>query len=264
YPVHWGGDSQSSFAGLAGTLRAALSMGLSGFPFFSHDIGGFIGRPEVELYVRWAQFGLFSSHARCHGCGNDNSREPWMFGEQANDIFKSYATLRYRLMPYIYDQARRCSCTAKPLVRALIVDYPEDRNVWFIQDQYLFGDSLLIAPVLRPLKESALRKLYLPAGRWVDFWTKQPINSVGEWITRTVDLATMPIYVKAGTILPYTVARLSTSNSVGPIVELEIYGGATGRLEYEDLEKRFTAVWDGCRLSFDGPSPEPKVTVYAS
>ena len=119
YPVHWGGDSQCNWSGLAGTLRGALSIGLSGFPFFSHDIGGFIGRPTPELYIRWAQYGLLSSHSRCHGCGIDNSREPWSFGEEANRIFTDYARLRYRLLPYLYDQARKCSHSAKPLVRAL-------------------------------------------------------------------------------------------------------------------------------------------------
>jgi alpha-glucosidase (family GH31 glycosyl hydrolase) len=149
------------------------------------------------------------------------------------------------------------------MVRALIIDYPEDRNVWPIQDQYLFGDSILIAPALRPLTESAVRNLYLPAGRWIDFWTKQAIDSRGEWITRPVDLATMPMYVKAGTILPYTTARLCTHNLVGPIVELEVYEGATGRLEYQDGEKCFTAVWDGSKLDFESALPKPKVTVYA-
>jgi alpha-D-xyloside xylohydrolase len=262
YPLHWGGDSQCSFAGLAGTLRAALSIGLSGFPFFSHDIGGFIGRPSSELFIRWAQFGLFSSHARCHGCGNENSREPWTFGEQANEIFKSYAILRYRLLPYLYDQARRCSRTAKPMVRALVIDYPEDRNVWPLQDQYLLGDAILIAPVMRSLAESPVRDIYLPAGRWIDFWTKQSIDSRGEWITRAVDLATMPMYVKAGTVLPYGEERLSTHNSIGPIVELEVYAGAVGRLDYEDAEKCFTANWDGCKLDLNGLQPKPRVTVY--
>jgi alpha-D-xyloside xylohydrolase len=262
YPLHWGGDSQCSFAGLAGTLRAALSIGLSGFPFFSHDIGGFIGRPSSELFIRWAQFGLFSSHARCHGCGNENSREPWTFGEQANEIFKSYAILRYRLLPYLYDQARRCSRTAKPMVRALVIDYPEDRNVWPLQDQYLLGDAILIAPVLRSLAESPVRDIYLPAGRWIDFWTKQSIDSRGEWITRAVDLATMPMYVKAGTVLPYGEERLTTHNSIGPIVELEVYAGAVGRLDYEDAEKCFTASWDGSKLDLNGLQPKPRVTVY--
>ena len=252
YPVHWGGDSQCSFGGLAGTLRAALAIGLSGIPFFSHDIGGFIGRPSPELYVRWAQLGLFSSHSRCHGAGNDNPREPWTFGEEAYAIFKEYDHLRYRLLPYIYDQARKCSASAKPMVRALLIDYPADRNTWRIQDQYLFGDALLIAPVLRPLAESPTRALYLPAGTWVDYWTRQTIASRGEWIERAVDLRTLPIYVKAGSILPYGQDRLSTENRVGPITRLEVYAGADGRLDYDDGEKQFTATWQTGKFLLDG------------
>ena len=262
YPVHWGGDSQCSFSGLAGTLRAALSLGLSGFPFFSHDIGGFIGRPEAELYIRWAQFGLFSSHARCHGCGNDNSREPWAFGAEASDIFRKYAVLRYRLLPYIYNEARRSSASAKPMIRALVIEWPQDRNVWQIQDQYLFGDSLLIAPVLQPLSVSAVRQIYLPAGRWIDFWTKRSLDSKGEWILREVDLATMPIFVKAGTLLPYGNERLFTDNVIGPISDLEIYSGAIGCLDYDDGEKRFCARWSDGALEFEGTISQPRVTVF--
>jgi len=261
YPVHWGGDSQCSFAGLAGTLRGALSLGLSGFPFFSHDIGGFIGRPTPELYVRWAQFGLFSSHSRCHGCGDDNPREPWSFGEEANAIFKQYADLRYRLLPYLIDQARKCAAAAKPMVRALVIDYPHDRNVWRLQDQCLFGDAFLVAPVLRPLSETTVRAVYLPEGTWADYWTRQPVVSRGEWIERPVDLATMPLYVKAGSILPYGEERLCTHNRVGPVVELEGYGGADGRLEYDDGEKTFTADLRAGALTVTGLSPEPTLRV---
>ncbi|MDZ7393902.1 MAG: DUF4968 domain-containing protein [candidate division KSB1 bacterium] len=262
YPVHWGGDSQCSFFGLAGTVRGALSMGLSGFPFFSHDIGGFIGRPDPELYVRWAQFGLFSSHARCHGAGNDNPREPWTFGGEAEEIFRQYATLRYRLLPYIYDQARKCSATGKPMVRALVIDYPEDRNVWHIEDQYLFGDSLLIAPVLQPLAETSWRVLYLPAGTWWDFWTKKRIRSRGQWIKRRIDLRTMPMYVKAGSIIPYGQERQHTDNQVGPVVLLEVYGGADGRLEYDDGEKQATVTYRQGRVQVTGLRPRPKVKLY--
>jgi len=261
YPVHWGGDSQCSFAGLAGTLRAALSLGLSGFPFFSHDIGGFMGRPTPELYIRWAQFGLFSSHARCHGCGNDNSREPWTFGEEACEVFRFYADLRYRLLPYIYDQSRKCCIAAKPMVRALVIDYPDDLNVWTIQDQYLFGDSLLIAPVLRPLAESTVRKLYLPEGTWFDYWTKRRIVSRGEWCEWPVDLRTMPVFVKDGSILPYGEPRLCTNNVIGPIVELEVYSDADCRLEYEDGEKAFTAKWSSGQLNLSGLPSKPNTTV---
>jgi alpha-D-xyloside xylohydrolase len=224
YPIHWGGDSQCSFEGLSGTLRAALSIGLSGFAFFSHDIGGFIGRPSPELYVRWAQLGLFSSHSRCHGAGDFNSREPWSFGEEAERIFRKYAKLRYSLLPYIYEQAEKCCRTAKPMLRALLVEYPEDRNVWHIDDQYLFGDSFLIAPVLEPLEITARRSLYLPAGIWYDYWTKEVIHSTGMWIEREVDLETMPIYVKLGAVLKYASDRPSTFNRVGDIVKAEAYG----------------------------------------
>lgn len=224
YPIHWGGDSQCSYEGLSGTLRAVLSIGLSGFPFFSHDIGGFIGRPSPELYIRWAQLGLFSSHARCHGAGDNNSREPWAFGETVERIFRKYAKLRYSLLPYIYEQAQKCSNTAKPMVRALILEYPFDKNVWRIDDQYLFGDNILIAPVLEPLEVSLKRSLYLPAGVWFDYWTKEVYHSMGTWIERIIDLETLPMYVKAGTILSYEEARASTNNEIGYIKRIEAYG----------------------------------------
>lgn len=223
YPIHWGGDSQCSFAGLSGTLRAALSIGMSGFPFFSHDIGGFIGRPDSELYIRWAQLGLFSSHSRCHGAGDHNSREPWSFGEEAERIFRKYAKLRYSLMPYIYEEAIKCSKTAKPMVRALIIEYPEDRNVWYIDDQYMFGDYILIAPVLEPMEISDTRKLYLPEGVWFDYWTKEKIESKGMWIERKIDLDTMPMYVKGGSAISYGIDKNCTNNEIGEIVKVENY-----------------------------------------
>jgi len=261
YPVHWGGDSQCAFAGLAGTLRGALSMGLTGFPFFSHDIGGFMGRPTPELYVRWAQFGLFSSHSRCHGCGDENSREPWSFGEEANAIFTKYADLRYRLLPYIIHQARESAETAMPLVRALYLEFPDDLNVRSIDDQYLFGDSFLIAPVLRPLEETTQRNIYLPAGTWIDYWTQECYQSNGQWIRQDVDLETMPIYVRAGSIIPYGEQRLSTNNEVGPIVKLEVYAGADGNLGYHDGEKSFIASWNGVALDISGIDNEPEISI---
>lgn len=262
YPIHWGGDSQCSWAGLAGTLKGGLSLGLSGFAFFSHDIGGFIGRPTPELYVRWAQLGLFSSHSRCHGAGNDNSREPWSFGEEAERVFIKYDTLRYRLLPYIYDQARRSSETAKPLLRHLVIDYPDDPNVRGIEDEYLFGDSFLVAPVLAPLETTRERRLYLPAGTWVDYWTKQAVESRGEWITREVDLETMPLYVKAGSIIPYGEEKQSTGNEIGPIALLEAYRGANGALDYNDGVTAFKAEISGQELNWSGLTSKPEVKVY--
>jgi len=264
YPVHWGGDAQCSWAGLAGTVRGALSLGLSGFPFYSHDIGGFIGRPTPELYIRWAQFGLFSSHARCHGLGNDNSREPWSFGVEATAIFKRYADLRYRLLPYIYGEARRSAATAKPMVRHLVVDYPDDRNVWGLEDQYLFGDSLLVAPVLAPLDEQQGRWLYLPRGMWVDYWTKEWHASRGEWVEQPVDLATLPLYVKAGSVLPYGEERESTHNRIGPITHLEVYadGDRDVAYHYDDGATRFDLSLRRGTLAVTGLPTPPTASVY--
>ena len=221
YPLHWGGDSQCTFAGLAGTLRAALSIGISGIPFFSHDIGGFIGLPTAELYVRWAQFGLFSSHSRCHGAGNETYREPWKFGPEAEQIFRKYCKLRYSLMPYIMEQAQKCVRTGLPMVRALYLAYPEDRNVRHIEDQYLFGDDMLIAPVLKPLSETTVREVYLPAGEWIDYWTRDKIVSHGQWVRREVDLDTMPIYVRKGAVLRYCEAQQSLCGGMGEVVKTE-------------------------------------------
>lgn len=164
------------FEALAGTLRAALSLGFSGIPFFSHDIGGFLGTPTDELYIRWAQLGLFSSHSRCHGVGDNNYREPWRFSQEACDIFRYYDKLRYSLMPYIYEQAEKCTETGLPMMRALYLEYPDDRNVRYIDDEYLFGESLLIAPVLKPLSKTDIREIYLPKGTWFDYHTKEKLS----------------------------------------------------------------------------------------
>lgn len=223
FPLHWGGDSQCSFEALAGTLRAALSIGISGIPFFSHDIGGFLGLPTDELYVRWAQFGLFSSHSRCHGAGDTTYREPWRFSKEACDIFRKYTKLRYSLMPYIYEQAESCTQTGLPMVRALYLEYPQDRNAWYLEDEYLFGDQLLIAPVLKPLSQTNIRSVYLPAGVWFDYFTKEKIISTGAWYQRSVDLATMPIYVKEGTTLRYCSAGQSLADGMGDIIRTEYW-----------------------------------------
>lgn len=223
YPLHWGGDSQCSFEALASTLRGALSLGLSGIPFFSHDIGGFLGLPSDELYIRWSQLGLFSSHARCHGAGDTTHREPWSFSKEACDIFRYYDKLRYSLMPYIYKEAEKCTKTGLPMMRALYLEYPKDRNVYHIDDEYMFGDSILIAPVLAPLSKTDVRNVYLPQGVWFDFFTKERIESTGMWTERKIDLKTMPMYIKEGTKLEYCSADKTLINGYGEITETQIW-----------------------------------------
>ncbi len=229
YPVHWGGDSQCSWSALQGSLRATLSIGLSGFAFFSHDIGGFIGTPSAELYIRWAQLGLLSSHSRSHGAGDENGREPWFFGEQAVGVFRKFAALRYRLLPYIVEQARRGAEAGLPVVRHLILEYPEDRNVWGVETQYLFGHDLLVAPILQPLSEAVTHSVYFPAGIWYDFWSKEKLDSKGEWRELALcPLERMPIWVRSGAMLPWAGRSLRTYNQVGKVEKVEIYGEREG------------------------------------
>ncbi|HEY64655.1 MAG TPA: alpha-xylosidase, partial [Caldilineae bacterium] len=147
YPVHWSGDQRCNFPNMACTLWGGLSIGLSGIPFWSHDIGGFLGAPDPELYVRWAQFGLLCSHARCHGT---TPREPWAFGTQALDAFRRMVHLRYRLIPYLYSYAHVASQYGLPVLRPMVLEFQDDPNTHTLDLQYMLGRELLVAPVFEP------------------------------------------------------------------------------------------------------------------
>ncbi|MCC5950145.1 MAG: glycoside hydrolase family 31 protein [Nitriliruptoraceae bacterium] len=202
-PVHWSGDGVARTEDLACVLRSMLSMGLSGFPFSSHDIGGFVSTPDPELYVRWAQLGLFSSHARAHG---SPPREPWHYGEQAERIVRDLLELRYRLLPYLWTEARHAVETSTPIVRALLIDHPDDPVAATIEDQYLFGRDLLVAPVL---DDRDHRRVYLPAGTWVDLWTEQVHHGPG-FIEVAAPLERIPLFVRGGAIVPLARPALHT------------------------------------------------------
>lgn len=229
YPVHWGGDSQCSWAGLQGSLYATLSMGVSGFSFFATDTGGFIGKPSPELYVRWAQLSLLgASHTRTHGAGDENAREPWAFGDEALDIFRKFVDLRYQLLPYIVQQSREAAARGLPLVKHLILEWPQDRNVWGLETQYLFGSSILVAPIVMPAEEmGGTMQVYFPRGKWFDFWTKElAVVSSGQWVEVDVPrLDSMAMWVREGALLVYAEqGRLRTWNEVGRAVKVECYG----------------------------------------
>jgi alpha-D-xyloside xylohydrolase len=211
YPVHWSGDGLARHEDLACVLRAGLSMGLSGFPFYSHDIGGFMGEPTPELYVRWAQLGLFSSHARAHGMG---PREPWAFGTEAEGIVRRYAQLRYELMPYLWSEALECGRTSLPMLRHLVLEFPDDPTVRTIDDQYLLGGSLMVAPVL---DDRDARDLYLPAGAWVE-WHSGRILQGGGWEHVEAPLDVLPMYLRAGSVIPLgPLARHTGEQDLDPL-----------------------------------------------
>jgi alpha-D-xyloside xylohydrolase len=198
YPLHWGGDSESSWAGMAGSLKGGLHFGLSGFAFWSHDVPGFHSTPDFmnsvldeDVYVRWTQFGVFSSHMRYHGTCK---REPWHYPNIA-PIVKRWWKLRYKLLPYIIEQAEACTKTGWPMIRALLMQHPYDRQVWHIDDEYYFGSEFLVAPVMN---SENCRDIYLPEGLWVNFFTGERLDG-GRWYYDVeVSLDQMPVFVRPG------------------------------------------------------------------
>ncbi|HKK75586.1 MAG TPA: alpha-xylosidase [Saprospiraceae bacterium] len=217
YPLHWGGDAETSDMGMEAQLRGGLSLGLSGFTFWSHDIGGFTRRTPEPLYRRWLPFGVLSSHTRCHG---QPPKEPWDYGTEFEDYFRKVVEMKYRLMPYVYAQAKRASEQGLPMVRALFVEYPDDPGAWTADDSYLFGSDILVAPLFEEgLTE---RAVYLPGGDWVDYQSGKTYRQ--GWHTIPVGEIEAIILVKAGTILPKIGLAQSTDDMDWSKIELEVYG----------------------------------------
>lgn len=197
YPAYWGGDSDSDYKGIYHSLRGGLSLGLSGFPFWSHDVGGYFCTPDPDVYIRWLQFGMLSPLVRFHGV---TAREPWAYGDEAVRQYKKYAALRYSLIEYIYSEAVKCAEDATPMLRALVVDFPGDLNVRNIDDQYMFGRNILVAPVL---SANPSRMVYLPTGTsWLDLHT-HTWHTGGKWIEAATPIDITPVFLKGGTATPF-------------------------------------------------------------
>ena len=201
YPLHWGGDSASSWDGLAGSLKGGLHFGLSGFAFWSHDVPGFHSIPDFmnspldeQVYVRWTQFGVFSSHMRYHGTCK---REPWHYPAIA-PIVKRWWKLRYKLLPYIIEQSELACKSGYPMVRALLFHHPHDRQVWHIDDEYYFGTDFLVCPVMNSHNR---RDIYLPEGLWVNFFTGERLQGARWYYNVEVPLDQMPVFVRPEAII---------------------------------------------------------------
>jgi alpha-D-xyloside xylohydrolase len=255
YPVHWGGDPGCTFEDMAASLRGALSWILSGAAFASFDMGGFFGIPTLtdppspELYIRWSQMGLLFSHARAHG--HTAPREPWAYGEPVLSIFRRYAQLRYRLLPYLYAAARRAPAGV-PLARPLVYDHPADRTTWHIDHEYLLGPDLLVAPMFEP---RGRRDIYLPAGGWYDFWTDTRFDGP-RWIAYEAELETLPLFVRAGAVIPMGPdLQYADERSWDPL-RFEVYPGIEGVTEIEvsddHRQLHFTMTVDSHHLRLEG------------
>lgn len=196
FPVHWGGDCLATYESMAASLRAGLSLGLCGFGFWSHDIGGFIGTPTPDLYKRWCAFGLLSSHSRLHG--NDSYRVPWLFDEEAVEVLRFFTKLKCRLMPYLYGCAIEAHEKGIPVMRAMILEFPDDPACDYLDRQYMLGDALLVAPVFSP---DGTVDFYLPEGRWTNFLTGQVLEG-GRWHREKHGYLSLPLMVRPNSVIP--------------------------------------------------------------
>ena len=215
YALHWGGDAATTNTGMLGDLRGGISFGLSGFSFWSHDMGGFVTASPEDIYRRWLPFGFLSSHTRAHGAP---PTEPWLISESFTKAFRQAAEMKYRLMPYVYAQAKDCTERGLPMVRALLVEFPDDPGAWLVEDQYMFGSQILVAPLL---ESGDSRIVYLPRGKWIDYQS----GKVYEGGYQTIKVGEIPcvILVRDGSLIPHAPLAQRTDQIQWDKVELKAY-----------------------------------------
>jgi len=246
YPVQWSGDSHTTFEDMACVLRGGLSYSMSGVPFWSHDIGGFQGpKPSSKLYIRWSQWGLLSSHSRCHGT---TPREPWEYGEEALKIFKKFAGLRYSLLPYLYSCAREASEEGLPVVRPLVLEFQEDPTVREIDLEYLLGPFILVVPVF---SENDEVEYYLPKCLWLDWWTRKPVEG-GHWVKEKVPLDRIPLFIREDSIIPSTTPMNYVYEKPYSEIKLEIFLRKNAELKY---------CFDGEKFDIGAVKDDKRVTI---
>jgi alpha-glucosidase/alpha-D-xyloside xylohydrolase len=274
----WSGDVYSTWETLKTHIPIAVNTGLTGIPYWGTDIGGFVPTKEftAELYLRWFQFGAFCTLFRCHGRAW-KLRLPWgwnsgetgppeisgyggsalpdpseLHNAQVEPICRKYLELRYRMLPYLYSAVRESTRTGMPVMRSLWLHYPDDPEAVKRGDEYLWGRDILVAPVTE--KGATSRRLYLPRGRWFDFWTNEPLEG-GREIERAVDLETLPLFVRAGAILPLGPVKQYVNEKVDGPFTITVYSGSNGEfLLYEDDGISFNyrkGDWMGLQLKWN-------------
>ena len=266
YAALWTGDSTSEWSSLRQSLSMLMGLGLSGFPFVGSDIGGFVGSPSEELYTRWLQVGVFSPFMRSHSDSGSPSKEPWMFGYRATAVNKRSIELRYELLPYIYNVMEQASETGLPALRPLFLEFPGDKNVTGTEDEFLFGNDLLVAPVLH--EGIIQRDVYLPAGEWYDYWTGQKYLG-SNTIQMPVNLSSIPMFVRGGGFIFRQPVVQSTDEMPGnPLKVLIAPAKASESRLYEDdgktpayrngdfMKRQFRQTQNGRKTRIEVSGPE--------
>ncbi len=258
----WSGDVDMTFAALRKQVAVGLSAGMAGIPFWGSDIGGFgfAGKCTTELYIRWFQFGAFSPLMRPHG-DQTELREPWQFGAECEAICRKYLELRYRLLPYIYSAAHEACTTGLPLMRPLALEFPGDRQVLDLCDQYLFGREIMVAPILD--QGAVERMVYLPAGVWIDYWTDQ-VYAGPRFIRVPAPLETLPLFIRQGATIPMGPnMQFSGERPLDPLT-IEIYRGADRAFTLYEDDGESTACETGqyAETGFDVTAPAGEMRCF--
>lgn len=236
FPVHWGGDCFANYPSMAETIRGGLSFAMSGFSFWSHDISGFESTATPDLYKRWAAFGLLSTHSRLHGSGS--YRVPWLFDEEACDVVAAFTKLKCRLMPYLYAKAIEAHQEGTPVMRPMVFEFTNDPGAAYLDAQYMLGEALLVAPVLR---EDGICEYYLPAGTWTHL-LDGTVRQGGSWQQDAYNYFSLPLYVKENTLLP-----------MGAVEDRPDY-------DYEEgLSLRLYQLKDGCQAECRVPATDGSI-----
>ena len=265
FPVHWGGDCFADYPSMAETLRGGLSFAMSGFSFWSHDISGFESTASPDLYKRWAAFGLLSTHSRLHGSGS--YRVPWLFDEEASEVVAFFAGLKCALMPYLYARAIEAHETGMPVMRPMVMEYPEDPACAYLDRQYLLGEALLAAPVF---SEDGTCSFYLPEGVWTHLLDGS-VRTGGRWYSEKYSYFSLPLFVRENTLLPVGTNRRQPDYPYADHVSLRLYQPAVNvpavcPLPMPDgrIVNTVTAMMteDGLHVSMTGKTGELEITVY--
>jgi alpha-D-xyloside xylohydrolase len=248
FPICWSGDPNSEWDDMASALRSGLSIGLSGVPFWSNDISGYTNTPglSTELYIRWMQMAMFQSHVRFNGTPQ---RNPWTFGDRAVENYKKYANLRYSLLPYIYSHAYNATKTGLPMIRAMVLEFQSDPSTYNLQDQYMFGDAFLVAPIFKLVNK---RNVYLPKGTWHEYETGKEYSGP-DTIHIEPSLDVLPVFVRDNSIIPMGPEMMYIGEKPANLVTLDVWLSSEAKFTmYDDDERAHTQEIVDCHAAKKG------------